>query len=194
MLHLAAAFMGLSLGCARCHDHKFDPFSQRDYYSMQAIFATSQPVTIPVVTEMSAVHRRDDFARYVALDEVRDAYGLFEDRVKKRITDEKKAEFSPEVVAAYEVPEDERSEEQQELAASLEKAIEALLEFDPGERTRPDLRKHMTPAEKDEYETLVHRLAEAVTSFPTMDASHKVEYDTFFDTPSATRTGCSRTE
>ena len=97
-----AAFMGLSLGCARCHDHKFDPFSQRDYYSMQAIFATSQPVTIPVVTALSVLHRRDDFPRYIELDEVRDAYGLFEDRVKKRITDKKKAEFSPEVVAAYE--------------------------------------------------------------------------------------------
>jgi len=33
------AFLGLSLGCARCHNHKFDPISQADYYSMQAIFA-----------------------------------------------------------------------------------------------------------------------------------------------------------
>ncbi|MEZ5302973.1 MAG: PSD1 and planctomycete cytochrome C domain-containing protein [Verrucomicrobiales bacterium] len=33
------AFLGLTLGCARCHNHKFDPVSQKDYYSMQAIFA-----------------------------------------------------------------------------------------------------------------------------------------------------------
>jgi hypothetical protein len=32
-------FLGLTLGCARCHDHKFDPVTQRDYYSLQAIFA-----------------------------------------------------------------------------------------------------------------------------------------------------------
>ncbi|MEZ6118146.1 MAG: PSD1 and planctomycete cytochrome C domain-containing protein [Pirellulaceae bacterium] len=32
------AFMGLSLGCARCHDHKFDPISQQDYYALAAIF------------------------------------------------------------------------------------------------------------------------------------------------------------
>ena len=35
----SATFLGLTLGCARCHDHKFDPFTQRDYYAMQAFFA-----------------------------------------------------------------------------------------------------------------------------------------------------------
>ena len=33
------AFLGLTLHCARCHDHKFDPVTQSDYYSIQAIFA-----------------------------------------------------------------------------------------------------------------------------------------------------------
>ena len=35
-------FLGLTVGCARCHDHKFDPISQKDYYSMLAIFHTSE--------------------------------------------------------------------------------------------------------------------------------------------------------
>lgn len=33
------AFLGMTIGCARCHNHKFDPILQKDYYSMQAIFA-----------------------------------------------------------------------------------------------------------------------------------------------------------
>ena len=35
----SATFLGLTLGCARCHDHKFDPLTQEDYYSMQSFFA-----------------------------------------------------------------------------------------------------------------------------------------------------------
>ncbi len=38
----ATVFLGLTLGCARCHDHKFDPIPTRDYYRMQAIFATTE--------------------------------------------------------------------------------------------------------------------------------------------------------
>ena len=39
---------GLTVGCARCHDHKFDPISQRDYYRMNALFAGSVEREIPL--------------------------------------------------------------------------------------------------------------------------------------------------
>jgi hypothetical protein len=35
----STAFLGLTMGCARCHNHKFDPILQKDYYSMQAVFS-----------------------------------------------------------------------------------------------------------------------------------------------------------
>ncbi len=53
----AYAFLGVTLACARCHDHKFDPLLHRDYYRMQAFFSNlkiddSAPVVSP--TEVAA--------------------------------------------------------------------------------------------------------------------------------------------
>ena len=45
---VGAAFLGLTVGCARCHDHKFDPISERDYYRMTALFAGSVEREIPL--------------------------------------------------------------------------------------------------------------------------------------------------
>ncbi|MGO9464232.1 MAG: DUF1549 domain-containing protein [Isosphaeraceae bacterium] len=36
------AFLGLTIACARCHDHKFDPISQRDYYALSGVFQSTQ--------------------------------------------------------------------------------------------------------------------------------------------------------
>ena len=44
---VGAALLGVTLGCARCHDHKFDPFRQSDYYRMQAYFAATPAERCP---------------------------------------------------------------------------------------------------------------------------------------------------
>jgi len=48
-------FLGLGFGCARCHDHKFDPIRQTDYYRLQAFFAPLLPRTeLPLAGEQQA--------------------------------------------------------------------------------------------------------------------------------------------
>jgi len=52
---LARGFLGLTIACARCHDHKFDPISQQDYYALAGIFRSSAyreaPLVAPDVVE-----------------------------------------------------------------------------------------------------------------------------------------------
>jgi len=79
-----AAFLGLTLGCARCHDHKFDPISQRDYFAMQSLFAPSKEVETPLITAMEIADHKQHYPRVWAVQERRTAVNLFDARVAGR--------------------------------------------------------------------------------------------------------------
>lgn len=54
------AFLGLTVSCARCHDHKFDAISQRDYYALFGIFASCQPGRVAIdLPERLTAHREE---------------------------------------------------------------------------------------------------------------------------------------
>ena len=46
---VGTVFLGLTVGCARCHDHFFDPFKQKDYYQLQAFLAATNEYDAPFV-------------------------------------------------------------------------------------------------------------------------------------------------
>jgi len=46
-----AAFLGLTVGCARCHNHKYDPISQQDYYRLVSVFSPSIRTNLPLAPQ-----------------------------------------------------------------------------------------------------------------------------------------------
>jgi hypothetical protein len=53
------AFLGLSFACARCHDHKYDPISQHDYFAFQSFFASSRFKEMPIEKSKQTLQIKD---------------------------------------------------------------------------------------------------------------------------------------
>ncbi|BDC50272.1 hypothetical protein F183_A25880 [Bryobacterales bacterium F-183] len=122
-----SALLGMTLQCARCHNHKFDPIPQSDHYRLQAVFASTEGKEIAYVSE----------ADRKAYEEAKKAYDakikVFDDAVKKidapykkQIMDERRKKLDPEHLAALEIPKDKRTKEQQVLAKEAEDQITPL--------------------------------------------------------------------
>ncbi len=60
---ISKAFLGLTVSCARCHDHKFDPISQKDFYALYGILASSRPGQRVIDTPEHLSLHRDELAK-----------------------------------------------------------------------------------------------------------------------------------
>ena len=80
-----AAFLGLSMGCARCHDHKFDPISQKDYYRLQAIFAGSESRDIPAVDAVKVVTSWKSINKQLDVDHLKAEIKRVDEQVRSRV-------------------------------------------------------------------------------------------------------------
>lgn len=153
------AFLGLTLSCARCHDHKFDPISQADYHRLMAFFEGSEIRRIPVANKMAEFGYYSGYPRQLKVFEFQQALKALESKVRQRVIDEISEGFDTETVAAQRIPRAKRTTEQQMKAAPLERALtEAGLLENPGGYV---LELPYTPDERDKRKTLITELGEA---------------------------------
>ena len=95
-------FLGLSVGCARCHNHKFDPIPQRDYYSMQAFFSGVEYGERPWRTPEAEARRRQFEALQPRIAEVKRALARFEPLA--RVSEGNQATNDPVASASFAQP------------------------------------------------------------------------------------------
>jgi hypothetical protein len=119
-----ATFLGLTVNCAQCHNHKFDAFTARDYYRLQAFFVQGQLANL-------ALKDRALWADYEAKrpPEEEAARRLLDALIAKAKADlavKARKELPPDQLAAWDTPADRRTPKQEELAR------QAALKFNPG--------------------------------------------------------------
>jgi hypothetical protein len=99
-------FLAMGMGCARCHDHKFDPILQKDYYSLQAFFAAFVPHDdVPLATHKERADYQARLAKWKSLTaDLRKQIDHVE--AKARQSGERRAHkrFPPEIQAILDKP------------------------------------------------------------------------------------------
>jgi len=121
---LGSTFLGLTIGCARCHNHKFDPIPQADYYRLQAVLASMEGKDIVLAGEEEKkafeAAKKDHEA---LLAPIKKEIEAIEKPYRDRLREENLNKLEPHFRAALDVPKDKRTEEQQRLAKEAEAQI-----------------------------------------------------------------------
>ena len=118
-----AVFLGLTVGCARCHDHKFDPIPQRDYYRMQAIFQPA--VSTNVFLDYNPARNYDiaensrTFKLWQTSEEIQNIQKKYQDELREK----KIAQLPADVQTAFHTPEEQRTKEQRILVDDNAKKV-----------------------------------------------------------------------
>jgi hypothetical protein len=116
----ATVFLGLTMACAQCHDHKYDPISQREYYGFFAFFNNCDEPDLAVGSPEALARRHALRAQTEALEKERANYvktlkGRQEEWEESLGPDDRK-KLKPEVQAILEIPADKRNPTQTNVA------------------------------------------------------------------------------
>ncbi len=133
-------FLGLSMGCARCHDHKFDPILQKDYYRLQAFFTPLLPredLTLATSKEWSEYQSRRSAWEKSAVEILRQLEEIAS-RYREKATAGAIAKFPDEIKAILALPEARRTPLEQQIGALAYRQIAYEHELIPSVLKGPD--------------------------------------------------------
>ncbi len=119
------AFLGMTVGCARCHDHKFDPIPQKDYYRMQSIFFSTRVVEHPLVSREEVRRHTAEQERIDAVQApLKEAVKALEKPYRDRLYEQEMAKLPEYMRVAWQTPPEERTEGQRLNARQIQDALE----------------------------------------------------------------------
>jgi hypothetical protein len=156
----SSAFLGLTMSCNRCHDHKFDPLSQADHFRMRAFFegvkyADDLPIDLADDQKKIREHNAAIDARLKPLQKERDALSK---TIKDKLRAERLEQLSAEERALLELLKEKQDESQKKQIAELEKKItpddkEITAAFDESQKKRhEELGKQLAEIKKEKRE------------------------------------------